>query len=198
MHQEVQNRLNHVNRMDERSFKRSGDGLQDLTPRRVRRDFRPTGTRVRVGPYEIGGNHFVVIAGPCALESTAQALETAALVARHGAHVYRGGVFKPRSSPYAFQGLGEAGLPLLAEAGRRHGLPVVTEVMDASQLPNMLSHVDLLQVGARNMQNFSLLKALSRVRRPVLLKRGLAATFEEWLQRGGVPFRRGQRPGHPL
>lgn len=135
-----------------------------------------------MGPYEIGGPGFVVIAGPCAIESELQAHQTAEAVATHGAHMMRGGIHKPRSSPYAFQGLGEEGLPLLVEAGHRRGLPVVSEVLDTEQLPRMLEWVDVLQVGARNMHNFSLLKALSKVRRPILLKRGLSATFQEWLQ----------------
>jgi 3-deoxy-7-phosphoheptulonate synthase len=134
-----------------------------------------------VGPYEIGGQGFVVIAGPCAVESELQAHQTAEAVASHGAHLMRGGVYKPRSSPYAFQGLGEEGLPLLVEAGHRRGLPVVSEVMDTEQIPRMAERVDVLQVGARNMHNYALLKALAKCRRPVLLKRGLSATFQEWL-----------------
>lgn len=151
-------------------------------PHRALRASHPEGTRVRVGDCEIGGQGFVVIAGPCALESEAQALRTAVAVSAAGAHLFRGGVFKPRSSPYAFQGLQDAGLSLLAKVGHGVGLPVVAEVMDVEQLPRMMESVDMLQVGARNMQNFSLLKALSKIRRPVLLKRGLSATFLEWLQ----------------
>lgn len=137
--------------------------------------------RVRVGDIEVGGDTFVVAAGPCAVESAEQTERTAKAVASAGAHLLRGGAFKPRTSPYAFQGMGEAGARLLSAAGRRHGLPVVSEVTDASQIPLMLDHADLLQVGARNMQNFTLLRALSKVQRPVLLKRGFAATIEEWL-----------------
>ena len=140
---------------------------------------RPGG--VQVGPYTFGGPQFVVIAGPCAVESEAQLEESASAVKRAGAHLLRGGAYKPRTSPYSFQGLGEHGLELLRRARLRHDLPVVAEVMDAAQLPRMLDTVDVLQVGARNMQNFSLLKALGAVRRPVLLKRGFSATFEEWL-----------------
>jgi len=150
-------------------------------PGRVHRDARPQGTRVTVGRLEIGGPGFVVMAGPCAVEDAEQTAEAARAVAAAGAHVLRGGAFKPRTSPYAFQGLGEPGLHLLAEAGRRHGLPLISEIMDASQLPLMLESTDILQVGARNMQNFTLLRALGKVRKPVLLKRGLAATIEEWL-----------------
>ena len=134
-----------------------------------------------VGPVEIGGPAFVVAAGPCAVESAAQTEGTAEAVAGAGAHLLRGGVFKPRTSPYAFQGLGEAGLSILGRSGGRHGLPVVAEVLEPSQLPSLMERVDLLQVGARNMQNFPLLRALGKVRRPVLLKRGFAATVEEWL-----------------
>ena len=143
---------------------------------------RPTATRkVRVGDVTFGGGGLVVIAGPCAVESREQLELAAASVKASGAQLLRGGAHKPRTSPRSFQGLGEEGVALLAEAGRRHGLPIVAEVMDASQIPQMAEHVDLLQVGARNMQNFSLLKELGRIRRPVLLKRGLAATLDEWL-----------------
>ena len=150
-------------------------------PKRVLRRPGEESTPVTVGPYVIGGAGFVVIGGPCAVESEAQTEQAASAVSAAGGHLLRGGAYKPRSSPYDFQGLGEEGLRILAAAGRRHGLPVVAEVMDAAQLPLMLECVDLLQVGARNMQNFSLLQALSKVRRPVLLKRGFAATFEEWM-----------------
>ncbi|HUM10932.1 MAG TPA: 3-deoxy-7-phosphoheptulonate synthase [Myxococcaceae bacterium] len=145
------------------------------------RSARPSGTRVAVGPVEIGGPGFVVAAGPCAVESAAQTEAVAEAVAAAGAHLLRGGVFKPRTSPYAFQGLGEPGLSILGRSGARHGLPVVAEVLETSQLASMIGHVDVLQVGARNMQNFALLRALGKVRRPVLLKRGFAATVEEWL-----------------
>jgi 3-deoxy-7-phosphoheptulonate synthase len=157
------------------------DASPKREPGRVGREVRPHGARVLAGRVEIGGPGFVVMAGPCAVEDAEQTERTAAAVAAAGAQVLRGGVFKPRTSPYAFQGLGEPGLRLLAEAGRRQGLPLVSEVMDASQLPLMMEYADILQVGARNMQNFTLLRALGKVRKPVLLKRGLAATLEEWL-----------------
>jgi 3-deoxy-7-phosphoheptulonate synthase len=147
----------------------------------VLRAARPEGTRVRVGAVEFGGPGFVVMAGPCAVEGSDQVERAAAAVAGSGAHVLRGGVFKPRTSPYAFQGMGEPGLRLLADAGRRHGLPIISEVMETSQLPFMEQHADILQIGARNMQNFGLLRALGKVRKPVLLKRGLSATLQEWL-----------------
>ncbi len=154
---------------------------RQLGPKRVLRRPGAPSTIVRAGNVEIGGPAFVVIAGPCAIESAEQAEHAAAAVHQAGASLMRGGVFKPRTSPYAFQGLGERGLELLERAARRHGLPIVAEVMDASQLPLLSGRVDVLQVGARNMQNFTLLKALSRLRRPVLLKRGLSATIDEWL-----------------
>jgi 3-deoxy-7-phosphoheptulonate synthase len=129
----------------------------------------------------VGNGSFTVIAGPCALENLDQVEKAASAVKLAGAHALRGGAFKPRTSPYSFQGLGEMGLKLLAEQGRKHRLPVVSEVMDASQLPLMLDYVDVLQIGARNMHNFSLLREVARTNRPVVLKRGLAATIEEWL-----------------
>ncbi len=160
---------------------RSSSAPDPALPRRVLRSARPAGTRVTVGSVEVGGPAFVVAAGPCAVETPAQLAEVAAAVASAGAHLLRGGVFKPRTSPYAFQGLGEPGLALLERARSRHGLGVVAEVLDTEQLASLIDHVDVLQVGARNMQNFTLLRALGKVRRPVLLKRGLAATFQEWL-----------------
>ncbi len=150
-------------------------------PIRVARSTHPSGTRVRVGSLEVGGPAFVVAAGPCAVENTAQTEAVAEAVAGAGASLLRGGVFKPRTSPYAFQGLGEPGLTILSRAGRRYGLPVVAEVLDPAQLETMLDRVDVLQVGARNMQNFSLLRALGKVKAPVLLKRAFSATLEEWL-----------------
>jgi 3-deoxy-7-phosphoheptulonate synthase len=160
---------------------RSSPEPETTHPRRVLRSARPAGTRVLVGTVEVGGPAFVVAAGPCAVETPSQLAEAAAAVASSGAHLLRGGVFKPRTSPYAFQGLGEPGLALLERARARHSLGIVAEVLDTEQLASLIDHVDMLQVGARNMQNFTLLRALGKVRRPVLLKRGLAATFQEWL-----------------
>ncbi len=146
------------------------------------RAWRPEGSIVEVGPgVRFGGEEVVVAAGPCAVESAEQIELIAERVAQLGARLLRGGAFKPRTSPYSFQGLGETGLRLLREAADRHGLLVVSEVMDPSQIPMMLPYVDMLQVGARNMQNYNLLRALGAVRKPVLLKRGLAATIEELL-----------------
>lgn len=140
-----------------------------------------TRSRVQVGKVVVGDGHFVVIGGPCSVESREQILATAEAVAAAGAVMLRGGAFKPRTSPYAFQGLGWAGVELLAEAGRASGLPVVSEVMATDQVDRMAAAVDLLQIGARNMQNFDLLRAVGRSERPVLLKRGMAASIDELL-----------------
>jgi 3-deoxy-7-phosphoheptulonate synthase len=145
------------------------------------RGFRPGGTVVRIGNVEVGGERVVVMAGPCSVENRDQINQSAEAVAKAGATVIRGGAFKPRSSPYAFQGLGEAGLQMLREAADRNGLLVVSEVMDQTQIPVVAQYSDILQVGARNMQNFNLLRELGRQRKPVLLKRGIAATIEELL-----------------
>ncbi len=145
------------------------------------RSFRPAGTVVRVGDIDIGGQRVVVMAGPCSVESRDQIERSAEIVARLGAQVIRAGAFKPRSSPYAFQGLGEEGLRMLREAADRHGLLVVSEVMDITQVPLVAQYADILQVGARNMQSFTLLRELGKLRKPVLLKRGISATIEELL-----------------
>src|SRR5581483_277717 len=146
------------------------------------RSFRPEGTIVKLrNEVAVGGNDVVTMAGPCSVESREQLFSTAEAVAKAGARVLRGGAFKPRSSPYSFQGMGENGLKLMREAGEKYGLLVISEVMEISQIPLMLPYVDILQVGARNMQNFNLLRELGRVRKPVLLKRGISATFEELL-----------------
>ncbi len=145
------------------------------------KEFRPERTQVRVGNAVFGGDEVPVIAGPCAVESPEQILETARAVKAAGATVLRGGAFKPRTSPYSFQGLAEEGLKLLKEAGRATGLPVVTEVMNPRDIELVHEYADMFQIGARNMQNFSLLKEVGRARKPVLLKRGLSATVQEWL-----------------
>lgn len=152
----------------------------DSPYRLVRRDAAPQGSLVRIGG-QVVGQGFTLIGGPCAVESRAQILAAARSAAAAGLNLLRGGAFKPRTSPYAFQGLGMRGLELLAEAGRASGLPVVSEILDPSHLERMYPLVDAFQVGARNMQNFELLKALGDVDRPVILKRGPAATLEEWL-----------------
>ncbi len=145
------------------------------------RTFKPEDTAFNIGEVRIGGDEVIVMAGPCSAETEEQVNATASAVKRAGAKVLRGGAFKPRSSPYSFQGLGEEGLRLLENAANAHDLKLVTEVMDISQIELIDRYADLFQVGARNMQNFTLLRELGRTRKPVLLKRGISATIEEWL-----------------
>ncbi len=145
------------------------------------RAFRPSPSVVSVGPLSVGGGAPVLAAGPCAVESREQLLAVASAAASVGVGLLRGGAFKPRTSPYAFQGLGPEGLRLLAEARAETGLPVATEVLAAEQIELVAEYADMLQIGARNMQNFSLLAAVGAARKPVLLKRGLGATLDEWL-----------------
>jgi len=147
----------------------------------VAREAQPEPTVIPLRGAEVGGREFVVMAGPCSVESRDQLLETARIVVAAGARVLRGGAFKPRTSPYSFQGLGEEGLRLLAEARAATGLDVVTEVMSPEQVDLVAAHADILQVGARNMQNYALLEAVGRSRKPVLLKRGMMSTLEELL-----------------
>jgi len=148
----------------------------------VGRQFRPENSVIQVGKgVEIGGPQVIVMAGPCSVESHDQLFKAAEQVAKAGAKVLRGGAFKPRSSPYTFQGLGLEGLKLLREAADAHGLLVISEVMEISQIDLMMPYIDIFQVGARNMQNFNLLRELGKVRKPVLMKRGIAATIEEML-----------------
>src|SRR5262245_47144377 len=162
------------------------DGVQEVLRitepyKLASRTFRPENTVITIGDVRIGGDEVVVMAGPCSAETEEQVEATTAAVKRAGAKVLRGGAFKPRSSPYSFQGLGEEGLRLLRSAADRHNLKLVSEIMDLSQLELMERYVDILQVGARNMQNFTLLRELGKARTPVLLKRGISATIEEWL-----------------
>jgi len=145
------------------------------------RDFHPEDTIVTVGEHRIGGDRITVIAGPCSVESREQLFAIAASVKEMGAHLLRGGAVKPRTSPYSFQGLGEEGLQILLEARDRTGLPIVTEVMSPEELPIIEKYADVLQIGARNMQNYALLKAVGRSHLPVLLKRGMMSTIEELL-----------------
>jgi 3-deoxy-7-phosphoheptulonate synthase len=145
------------------------------------RTFKPEATIVAVGDVRIGGNEVIVMAGPCSAETEEQVAATAAAVKRAGAKIMRGGAFKPRSSPYSFQGLGECGLRMLRSAASQHDLKLVSEVMDITQIELVDRYADILQVGARNMQNFTLLRELGQVRKPILLKRGISATIEEWL-----------------
>ena len=143
--------------------------------------FKPEGTIVSVGDVRIGGDEVIVMAGPCSAESEPQVRAAAAAVKRAGAKIFRGGAFKPRSSPYSFQGLGEEGLRLLRDASNAENLKLITEVMDLSQIEVIDKYTDIFQVGARNMQNFTLLRELGHARKPVLIKRGISATIEEWL-----------------
>ena len=145
------------------------------------RTFKQENTIVSIGDVRIGGEEVIVMAGPCSAESEAQVEASASAVKRAGAKILRGGAFKPRSSPYSFQGLGEEGLKMLRAASDRHDLKLITEVMEVSQIELIEKYADVLQVGARNMQNFSLLRELGRATKPVLLKRGISATIEEWL-----------------
>lgn len=145
------------------------------------RHFKPTGTVIKIGAVEIGGPKVISMGGPCSVETEAQIELAAQIVASAGAQVIRGGAFKPRSSPYSFQGLGERGLRIMREAANNHGLLVVSEVMDQTQISLLCEYADILQVGARNMQNFNLLRELGKIRKPILLKRGISATIEELL-----------------
>ena len=162
------------------------DGVQEVLRisepyKLASRTFKPENTVITIGDVRIGGDEVIVMAGPCSAESEEQVEATTAAVKRAGAKILRGGAFKPRSSPYSFQGLGEAGLKMLRAAADRHDLLLVTEVMEIKQIPLIGQYADILQVGARNMQNYSLLRELGHERKPVLLKRGISATIEEWL-----------------
>jgi 3-deoxy-7-phosphoheptulonate synthase len=158
------------------------DIIQITQPYRlVSREFHPENTVVSVGGVKIGGNECVVIAGPCSVENRDQTMEIASQLADCGIRLFRGGAFKPRTSPYSFQGLGKPGLDILAEVRERFGLKIVTEAIDTETLDLVAEYADMLQVGARSMQNYSLLKRVGKLRKPVLLKRGMAATIEEFL-----------------
>ena len=161
-------------------------GVKDVVPvtrpyKLVSREFKNEDTLVTVGDVTIGNGHFTIVAGPCAVESEQQALTIARLVKESGAQLFRGGAFKPRTSPYSFQGLGEEGLKILALVREETGLPVVTEVMDDHTFDLVEEYADVIQIGTRNMQNFSLLRRAGRARKPIFLKRGMAATIDEWL-----------------
>lgn len=161
-------------------------GVENMVPilkpfKLASREFHPDDTIVPVNGKSLGGNNFAVIAGPCAVESREGLLEIAKLVREAGAGFLRGGAFKPRTSPYSFQGLGEEGLKYLAEARDYTGLSIVTEVLSEVDVPLVVRYADVLQIGSRNMQNFPLLKAVGRMDKPVLLKRGMSATIEDWL-----------------
>lgn len=161
-------------------------GVERIVPimkpyKRVGRELKSTKTVVKVGDVEIGGDNVVVIGGPCAVESLDQMLAAARAVKAAGGHILRGGAFKPRTSPYAFQGLEDKGLEYLVEARKVTGLPIVTEAVDPRDVELVAEYADMIQIGARNMQNFRLLKEVGMTGKPILLKRGLAATIEEWL-----------------
>lgn len=149
--------------------------------KRANRMFHPDDSIIDVSGVKVGGKKLVVIAGPCSVEGQQQMDTIAASVKKSGASMLRGGSFKPRTSPYSFQGLGDKGLDLIRQAGNANHLPIVTEIMSADKIDEFVEKVDLIQVGARNMQNFTLLKELGKLRKPILLKRGMSATIEEWL-----------------
>ena len=161
-------------------------GVKDVIPvtkpyKLVSREFQPENTIIKVGDAVIGGSSMAIMAGPCAIESETQALTIAGHVKKAGAHIFRGGAFKPRTSPYSFQGLGKEGLEILEKVRDKTGMPVVTEVMDLDKFDLVEEYADIIQIGTRNMQNFSLLRRAGRAKKPILLKRGMAATIEEWL-----------------
>ncbi len=145
------------------------------------RDFHPEDSVFEVSGVPVGGDHLTIMAGPCSVESREQLLETAAAVKEAGAHILRGGAYKPRTSPYSFQGLGLRGLEILGEAKERYGLPIVTEVMSPDLVPLVAEYADMLQIGARSMQNYALLQAVGKTNKPILLKRGMMSTMQEWL-----------------
>jgi 3-deoxy-7-phosphoheptulonate synthase len=157
------------------------------------RDFQPHDTIIDIAGHPVGGKRLTIMAGPCAVESREQILETAQLVKEAGAHMLRGGAFKPRTSPYSFQGLGEEALVYLAEARELTGLPVVTEVMSPEQVPLIAKYADILQIGTRNMQNYALLHAVGEAGLPVLLKRGMMSTIEELLMSAEYILSHGNR-----
>lgn len=160
--------------------------------KQANRKFHPQDTVVEVGSAKIGGGHFALIAGPCSVESQEQIIEMARSVKEAGAQILRGGAFKPRTSPYAFQGLGREGISLLLQAKKETGLPIITEIMTVSAL-DLFTEVDIIQVGARNMQNYDLLKELGRSQKPILLKRGLASTLQELLMSAEYIMREGNQ-----
>ena len=161
-------------------------GVENVMPitkpyKAASREFKPQDTVLTIGGVTIGGNDLAIMAGPCTVEGRSELLEVAHACKEAGAHILRGGAYKPRTSPYSFQGLGEEGLRYLAEAREETGMPVITEVMDPALVPMVCEYADILQIGARNMQNYTLLNAVGRVRHPVLLKRSMIGTTQEWL-----------------
>lgn len=161
-------------------------GVEEVVPiskpyKQASREFHPQNSIIQVGNVTIGGDDLVVMAGPCSVEGREHLIELAHVCQEAGAHILRGGAYKPRSSPYSFQGLGEEGLRYLAEAREATGMPIITEVMEPELVPLVADYADILQIGARNMQNYALLKAVGRTNRPILLKRGMSGTIKEWL-----------------
>ena len=162
------------------------EGVKEAIPvtrpyKLVSRETHPDSTVISIGDVKIGGGQPVIMAGPCAVESEEQALTIAHIVKKCGARIFRGGAFKPRTSPYSFQGIGEKGLKILEKVRHETGLLIITEATDSENLASVEKHADIIQIGARNMQNYSLLRLAGRAKKPVLLKRGMAATIEEWL-----------------
>lgn len=171
-------------------------GVNDAVPvtkpyKLVSRETKADDTLITVGDCTLGGGHLTLIAGPCAIESEEQALTIATHVKKAGAHLFRGGAFKPRTSPYSFQGLGEEGLQIMAKVREKTGMPIVTEAMDLLTFDIVERYADIVQIGTRNMQNFSLLKRAGESSRPIMLKRGMAATIEEWLMAAEYIMARG-------
>jgi 3-deoxy-7-phosphoheptulonate synthase len=168
------------------SLFRGLSGVKEVIPitkpyKLVSREFQPDNTIIQIGNVTIGAKDLTIMAGPCAIESEKQAITIANHVVKSGAHIFRGGAFKPRTSPYSFQGLGEKGLRILAKVREETGMPVVTEVMDFQTFDLVEKYSDIIQIGTRNMQNFSLLRRAGKAKKPILLKRGMAATIQEWL-----------------
>jgi len=173
-------------------------GVREVVPisrpyKLTSREFQPANTVIRFGGVTVGGGELVVFAGPCAVESAEQVMATARAVKAAGAQVLRGGAFKPRTSPYSFRGLGEDGLKMLAEARAETGMPVITEVMDTRDVELVSRYADVLQIGTRNMQNFTLVEEVGKAGKPVMLKRGLSATYEDWLLAGEYIMATGNR-----
>src|SRR5690242_16035356 len=182
----------HFTTLNLRAMKGVGDVVRVSKPYKlVSREHHPEATTIRVGGVPIGPDTFTLIAGPCAVESAEQTLAAAQQARRAGATLLRGGAYKPRTSPYAFQGLGVDGLRILAQVSKETGLPVVTEIMDLADVDVVAEHADMFQIGTRNMQNFPLLQAVGAAGKPVMLKRGLTATYEEWLMAAEYIAQRG-------
>lgn len=177
--------IGNISNLDIRDFKVMAgvaDAYRVSAPfKQVSREFQHYDTKIRIGDMVVGGEELVVIAGPCSVESLEQTMTIAERVSKAGARLLRGGAFKPRTSPYSFQGLGEEGLKILRQAADKYDMLIITEVMDKDQIDLVSDYADILQIGARNMQNFAFMRALGKATKPVFLKRGISATIEEWL-----------------